>query len=57
MKTLAAAYAEVGKFPEAIAAIQKADALAASAGQSALRAECKKMLETFQSGQPWRAER
>jgi tetratricopeptide (TPR) repeat protein len=54
LTTLAAAYAEAGRFREAIGAAQKARDLAASNGQSALAAKAGELLELCQSGQPLR---
>jgi protein O-mannosyl-transferase len=54
LTTLAAAYAEAGRFQDAIAAAQKAHALAASSGQSALAAKAGELLELCQSGRPLR---
>jgi hypothetical protein len=52
--TLAAAYAEASRFPDALAAAQKGRDLAASSGQKDLLTECQSMITTFQSGNPWR---
>jgi tetratricopeptide (TPR) repeat protein len=54
LTTLAAAYAEAGRFQDAIVAAQKARALAASNGQSALAAKAGELLELCQSGRPLR---
>ena len=54
LKTLAAAYAEAGRFPEATAATQAAHDLAAQAARKGLAAECLLMLEQFKAAQPWR---
>jgi tetratricopeptide (TPR) repeat protein len=54
LTTLAAAYAEAGRFQDAIIAAQKARALAASNGQSALAAKAGELLELCQSGRPLR---
>jgi tetratricopeptide (TPR) repeat protein len=51
--TLAAAYAEAGQFDEAIAAAQKARALALAAGQKDLAARNQKLLELYQAHQPY----
>jgi len=52
--TLAAAYAETGKFPEAVAAAQKALELAATAVMPSVAGKCRSLLEAFKSGKPWR---
>jgi tetratricopeptide (TPR) repeat protein len=51
--TLAAAYAEAGRFDEAIATAQKAHALAVSSGQKELAAKDQQMLETYQTRQAY----
>jgi tetratricopeptide (TPR) repeat protein len=54
LTTLAAAYAEAGRFQDAIAAAQRARNLAASNGESALAAKAGELLELCQSGRPLR---
>jgi|ERR1051326_5892055 tetratricopeptide (TPR) repeat protein len=54
LTTLAAAYAEAGRFPDAIATAEKARSLAASNGQNAAAAKAGKLLELCQSGRPLR---
>jgi Flp pilus assembly protein TadD, contains TPR repeats len=54
LTTLAAAYAEAGRFQDAIVSAQKARALAASNGQSALAAKAGELLQLCQSGRPLR---
>jgi tetratricopeptide (TPR) repeat protein len=54
LKTLAAAYAEVGRFPEASATAQTALELATQAGLKDLTEVCRLMRESFQSARPWR---
>jgi protein O-mannosyl-transferase len=54
LKTLAAAYAEAGRFPEAVATAQAAHDLAAQASRKALADECARMLEQFKAAKPWR---
>jgi tetratricopeptide (TPR) repeat protein len=54
LDTLAAAYAEAGRFPEAINAAQEAVALARTAGNEAVVNEADNMLGVFQSGRPFR---
>jgi tetratricopeptide (TPR) repeat protein len=51
LKTLAAAYAEAGRFAEAVSTIQSAVALGTSSSNSNAWAS---MLSTYKSGQPWR---
>jgi tetratricopeptide (TPR) repeat protein len=55
LKTLAAAYAEAGRFPEAAGTVQAALELAVQAGSKDLAEECRLMLQSFQSARPWRA--
>jgi tetratricopeptide (TPR) repeat protein len=52
--TLAAAYAEAGKFPEAVTAAQRALQLAASENNAALTAALKVQLKFYQAGLPYR---
>lgn len=52
--TLAAAYAEAGRFPEAIAAVQKAQPLAAAAQQTAIVGKAATLLEQFARREPYR---
>ncbi len=54
LKTLAAAYAETGRFAEAISAVQTAKALAMKANRQDLAGECSLMLEHFQHAESWR---
>src|SRR5205823_14980925 len=54
LKTLAAAYAEAARFPEAITTAQNAKELASGAGRSELASECQLMLDNFKVGKPWR---
>jgi tetratricopeptide (TPR) repeat protein len=54
LATLAAAYGEAGRFPEAIAAAKEAQQLAASSGQKEIEDRCRALLETLKSGRPWR---
>ena len=51
--TLAAAYAEAGRFPEAVATAEKAIALATQAGDQALLARNRQLLELYGAGQPY----
>src|SRR4029077_18484005 len=53
LATLAAAYAETGRFSEAAAAAQKARELADKRGQKALTVKCEGLLESFRSAKPW----
>lgn len=54
LTTLAAAYAEAGRFEDAIATAQRARDLAASNGQNALAAKAGELLALCQSGRPLR---
>jgi tetratricopeptide (TPR) repeat protein len=54
--TLAAAYAEVGKFSEAIAAAQNALSLARSSSDAKTAGLAENLLTAFQSNQPYREE-
>jgi cytochrome c-type biogenesis protein CcmH/NrfG len=54
LATLAAAYAEAGRFTEGISTAETAEQLAASAGQKEVTAKCIRLLETLKSGKPWR---
>ena len=51
--TLAAAYAEAGRFAEAVATAQKACALAAEEGDRALLARNQELLELYRASQPY----
>ena len=48
--TLAAAYAEAGRFPEAVSAAGKARALALAAGQKEIAQRNQELLELYQAG-------
>ncbi|MGA2241893.1 MAG: hypothetical protein ABSH11_07620, partial [Verrucomicrobiota bacterium] len=50
LATLAAAYAEAGRFPEAISAAQEALALARTTGDEATVVRTENLLGCFQSG-------
>jgi tetratricopeptide (TPR) repeat protein len=54
LKTLAAAYAETGRFEAAIKTLQTAKDLAVKANRQELVNECSLMLEYFQKSEPWR---
>lgn len=54
--TLAAAYAETGRFAEAIKTAEKAHALATASGESELAAMNLKLLELYRQGKPVREE-
>ena len=54
LKTLAAAYAETGRFEEAISTVRTAKDLAVKANRQELVHECALMLEHFQRGESWR---
>jgi protein O-mannosyl-transferase len=57
LKTLAAAYAEVGRFAEAIAGAQAAEALAAQSGDSQVCEDCRQMIAQFKGNTAWREKR
>jgi Flp pilus assembly protein TadD len=52
--TLAAAYAEAGRFPEAVATAEKAEQLATNTGPTALSAKIRQSLELYRAGKPYR---
>ena len=52
--TLAAAYAEAGRFAEAVATAQKACALASKAKDQALLRKNQELLELYRAGRPYR---
>lgn len=51
--TLAAAYAEAGRFPEAIATAEKAAALAQATGDEVLLLKNRQLLELYRAGKPY----
>jgi len=53
MGTLAAAYAEAGRFPEAVATAEKAEQLATSAGLKKLAGENRQRLELYRDAKPY----
>jgi protein O-mannosyl-transferase len=54
LQTLAAAYAEAGRFDEAVATVQTAREIALAAGQQEKAAKCQNLLDRFKSRQPLR---
>jgi tetratricopeptide (TPR) repeat protein len=54
LETLAAAYAEAGRFDDAVAIAEKARQLAVAAGQPELAERPLKMLKVFAERKPWR---
>ena len=56
LATAAAAYAEVGKFPEAVATARDALSLARSNGDAKTAGLVENLLTSFQSNQPYREE-
>ena len=54
--TLAAAYAEAGRFPEAIRTAEKAVARASATGDSALVAKNQELLALYRAGRPYHEE-
>jgi tetratricopeptide (TPR) repeat protein len=53
ISTLAAAYAEAGRFPEAVTTAEKAEQLAASAGLTVVAAKNRQLLELYRAGKPY----
>jgi Flp pilus assembly protein TadD len=51
--TLAAAYAEAGRFPEAVATAEKAEQIATRTGQTAVAAQTRQFLEFYRAGKPY----
>jgi hypothetical protein len=51
--TLAAAYAEAQRFPEATATAEKACALARQSGGPELQAKNQQLLELYRNGKPY----
>ena len=51
--TLAAAYAEAGRFPEAVTTAEKAEQLATDAGAKKLAEENRQRLELYRAGKPY----
>jgi Flp pilus assembly protein TadD len=51
--TLAAAYAEAGRFPEAVTTAEKAEQLATDAGLNKLAEEIRQRLELYRAGKPY----
>jgi hypothetical protein len=51
--TLAAAYAEAGRFPEAVATAEKAEQLAITAGSRKLAEKSRQLLELYRAGKPY----
>jgi protein O-mannosyl-transferase len=54
--TLAAAYAEAGRFPEALAAGERAGAVAAAAGDSAAASRNRELIQLYRANQPYRED-
>ena len=52
--TLAAAYAEAGRFPEAVTMAEKAEKLATDAGLTAVAEKNRQLLELYRAGKPYR---
>ena len=51
--TLAAAYAEAGRFPEAVAAAEKEEQIATAAGLQKQAGKCREMLDLYRAGKPY----
>ena len=54
LNTLAAAFAEAGRYEEAIATVEQAIEIARGAGDTATIGQMNNMLQAFQAGRPWR---
>lgn len=54
LATLAAAYAEAGKFPEAKRTAEQAERLASAAGNPSLAEQIRSRFELFKNGKPYR---
>jgi len=54
LDTLSAAYAEAGRFPEAVETAKKALDLASASGQTNLSAEIQKRLQLYEAGRAYR---
>jgi hypothetical protein len=54
--TLAAAYAEAGRFAEALATVGKAEELAKAQGQRDLEAEAGRLRAAFEAGRPFHGQ-
>ena len=54
--TLAAAYAEAGRFPDAIKAAEEAMDLAKKSAQEELAAKNLELLAAYREGRPWRED-
>jgi len=54
LDTLSAAYAEVGRFPEAVATAKKGVQLASSQGHAQLAKSIETRLRNYESAKPWR---
>ena len=53
IEMLAAAYAECGRFPEAVTTAEKAEQLATAAGLTAVAAKTRQQLELYRAGKPY----
>jgi hypothetical protein len=51
--TLAAAYAEAGRFPEAVTTAEKAEQGATAAGLAAVAAKNRQLLELYRADKPY----
>jgi protein O-mannosyl-transferase len=54
--TLAAAYAEAGRFPDAIKTAEEAIELAKKTGQEELATKNRELLTAYREGRPWRED-
>jgi tetratricopeptide (TPR) repeat protein len=53
IRTLAAAYAESGRFPEAVTTAEKAEQIATDAGSEKLAGNIRQLLELYRAGKPY----
>ena len=56
LKTLAAAYAESGRFEEAVTTLREANAVAVKVNRSEVVKECERMMERFLRSESWRVQ-
>ena len=56
LRTLAATYAESGRFEEAVTTLREANAVAVKANRPEVASECERMMEHFLRGESWRVQ-
>ena len=56
LRTLAATYAESGRFEEAVTTLREANAVAVKANRPEVASECERMMEHFLRGERWRVQ-